>query len=75
MAPFLFFRPFLMWLLPLIILDLFLKLYALWRAGRNNQMYWFGALFFINSLGILPVIYLAFFQVERKQTTTARKKR
>jgi hypothetical protein len=31
---------------------------ALWRAGRNNQKNWFIALLLINSIGILPIIYL-----------------
>lgn len=35
---------------------------ALWKAGRNNQQYWFIALLIINTFGILEIIYLAFFQ-------------
>ena len=31
---------------------------ALWRAGRNAHLGWFIALFIINSLGILPIIYI-----------------
>jgi hypothetical protein len=31
---------------------------ALWRAARNNQVGWFIALLVINSVGILPIIYL-----------------
>lgn len=38
--------------------DLVLKGYALWHAGKNKQKAWFIALFIINSLGILPLIYL-----------------
>ncbi|OGG12670.1 hypothetical protein A3D77_04095 [Candidatus Gottesmanbacteria bacterium RIFCSPHIGHO2_02_FULL_39_11] len=59
---FFFIRQNLFWLLPFVLLDIILKLYALWRAGRNNQPYWFVALSLINSLGILPLIYLIFFQ-------------
>ncbi len=35
---------------------------ALWKCGRNNQLYWFVALLIINTLGILEIIYLLFFQ-------------
>lgn len=49
------------WLMPFILLDLILKGIALWRAGRNNQPYWFIAILLINSLGILPAVYLLFF--------------
>lgn len=31
---------------------------ALWRAGRNNQQGWFIALLLVNSVGILPIIYI-----------------
>jgi len=31
---------------------------ALWRAGRNAHLGWFIALFIINTLGILPIIYI-----------------
>jgi hypothetical protein len=51
------------WLLiPFFILELILKGYALWRAGRNNQPVWFVFLLILNTVGILPLIYLLFFQ-------------
>ncbi len=43
---------------PLVLLDLILKGFALWRSARNNQIYWFIALLIVNSMGILPLIYL-----------------
>ncbi len=46
------------WLLPLILLDLVLKALALWRAARSSQPIWFVALLLVNSLGILPAVYL-----------------
>ena len=33
---------------------------ALWRAAGLRQKYWFIALLFINTLGILEIIYLFF---------------
>jgi hypothetical protein len=40
------------------IWDLIWKLIALWRAARNNQKGWFIAIGILNTLGILPIIYL-----------------
>lgn len=54
------------WISPFILLDLILKGIALWKAGRNNEKYWFIALLLINSMGILPAIYLLFFQKKGK---------
>lgn len=49
---------FLAWIWPLAILELILKGFALWRSAKNNQPIWFIVLLVINSLGILPLIYL-----------------
>jgi hypothetical protein len=35
---------------------------ALWKAARNNQPAWFVALIIINTVGILEITYLYFFQ-------------
>lgn len=51
--------------LVLIFVDLILKGLALWRSARNKQQYWFVALLLVNSLGILPLIYLGFFEKEK----------
>jgi hypothetical protein len=42
----------------LILLELVLKGFALWRAARNGQKWWFVAFLLINSVGILPGLYL-----------------
>lgn len=39
---------------------------SLWKSARNNQRYWYVALLLLNTLGVLDLIYLAFFQRERK---------
>ena len=41
-----------------VMLDLVLKGWGMWRAARMQQKGWFLALLFVNSLGILPAIYL-----------------
>jgi methionyl-tRNA synthetase len=38
---------------------------ALWRAGRNGHLAWFIVLFIVNTLGILPIIYI--FAFSRKK--------
>lgn len=45
-----------------LIIEFILKGIALWKSARNNQMGWFIAIFIINSVGILPAIYLLAFQ-------------
>lgn len=35
---------------------------ALWNCGRNKQLGWYLAIFILNTLGILEIIYLIFFR-------------
>lgn len=42
------------------------KGFALYRAGKQSQPGWFVALFLINTLGILEILYLAFFSKRRR---------
>ncbi len=56
----------LIWLIPLAVWDFVWKGIALWKAGRNSQMNWFVAIFLLNTLGILPIIYLKFYQKKRR---------
>lgn len=39
---------------------------GLWKSGRNNQFYWFIAMFVLNTAGILPIIYLVWFQPHKR---------
>ena len=53
------------WLLTLIVVwSLAWKALALWFSARSNQKAWFIALIVINTLGLLEIIYLAFFRVK-----------
>lgn len=45
-------------LIPLVLLDVGLKGWAMWRAARMEKNIWFIALLIVNSLGILPAIFL-----------------
>ena len=58
---------FLMWLIvPLVVVwSMAWKGIALWRAGRNDHLAWFIVLFIVNTLGILPIIYI--FAFSRKK--------
>lgn len=38
------------------------KLIALWKSARNGQLAWFICLAIFNTIGILPILYILFFQ-------------
>ena len=40
---------------------------ALWRAGKNRDLWWFIAMFIVNTAGILEIIYIFAFS-KKKQT-------
>jgi hypothetical protein len=49
---------------------------ALWAASQNKQRNWFIAILIINTVGILPIVYLKFFQrkiILKKSKTILRK--
>lgn len=48
----------------LAVWEMIWKGMALWKAARNGQQLWFIALLVINSLGILPILYLRFFSLK-----------
>ena len=45
----------------LAIWELVWKGWALWRAAKNGQNGWFIAILILNTLGILPILYLYVF--------------
>lgn len=50
------------WFIPiLIVLALFdgvMKVIAMWKAARNNQLVWFIIIAVFNTMGVLPLIYI-----------------
>jgi MFS superfamily sulfate permease-like transporter len=45
--------------LPLLVLwDIAWRGMALWRSARRTDLIWFVVLLVVNSLGILPIVYL-----------------
>ena len=55
------------WLIPILIWSLVWKGIALWKSGRNNQLYWFIALLVINTIGLLEIVYLLWFQRNKNE--------
>ncbi len=53
------------WLVLAVIWTLAWKGTALYKSARNDQLGWFLVLLLINTLGILEMIYLRFFQKDR----------
>ena len=45
-------------ILLVVVWDLIWKMIALWKSARRDQKVWFVFLAIINSVGILPIIYL-----------------
>jgi hypothetical protein len=41
------------------------KLIGMWKSARNNQLAWFICIAIFNTIGILPICYLAWGQRDR----------
>lgn len=52
-------------ILVIIVWETVWKGFALWKSSRNNQMYWFIAILILNTVGILPILYLLLFQPKK----------
>ena len=63
------------WMLPLIIFcvlwDSVWKIIAMWKAGRNNDLAWFICIAVLNTLGILPILYILLHKDDTEKTKTA----
>ncbi len=60
-------NPQLMYLfLILVVWELIWKGIALWKAAREDQKYWFIAILILNTVGILPILYIFVFKKGRK---------
>lgn len=49
-------------LIPILIWSVIWKGIALWKCGRLNQIRWFVVLLVVNTMGILEIIYVVWFQ-------------
>lgn len=56
-----------------VVWDAVWKAIGLWRSGRNKQVAWFVCIFIFNTIGILPIIYLLFFQKKQERRERPRR--
>ncbi len=60
--------PLIFWgFMALVVWDGIWKAIGLWKASQNHQKGWFVVIFLINSVGILPIVYLKFFQQKKAE--------
>lgn len=50
------------WILLLSVWESVWKAIALWKAAKNNQLTWYVCILVFNTVGILPILYIKFFQ-------------
>ncbi|MBI2310806.1 hypothetical protein HYU90_03250 [Candidatus Collierbacteria bacterium] len=58
----------------LLIADLILRGLALYKSARKEQRIWFVSLLVVNSLGLLPLVYLFLNRIPKVSTATPAKK-
>lgn len=56
------------WLILLLVWTLPWKGVALWKAARNKQIVWFVVIMLVNTLAILEILYIWFFQRDKNIT-------
>ncbi|HCB00151.1 MAG TPA: hypothetical protein DEP22_09605 [Porphyromonadaceae bacterium] len=56
--------------LPIVLWDFIWKMIALWKAARNSHLTWFIFIGIVNSVGILPLIYIVLDNRRKKKITT-----
>ena len=59
------------WFYPILAWTLIWKGIAMWYEAKNNQSVWFVVCFVINTAGLLPILYLAFFQKSQNSSKKA----
>ena len=58
---------FIIFIVILSIWDAVWKLIALWKSARNNHLPWFICIAIINSVGILPIVYILMHRDRREK--------
>ena len=54
-----------LWYIALFVWVIAWKGWALWKAARQNQKWWFIPLLVVNTLGILEILYIYVFSHQR----------
>lgn len=63
------------WLLALVVVwDAIWKLIALWKSARNKHYAWFIIMGIVNTIGILPILYIYIFSKLGKPKNSSEKK-
>lgn len=62
-----------LWYVALFAWTLAWKGMALWKAAHKEQKWWFVAFLVINTVGILEILYVYVFSVERKSKASENK--
>ena len=58
-----------LWILSLIITwELVWKAIALWKAAKLNHKIWFVVMLVVNTVGIIPIIYLIFTRKKKRKS-------
>lgn len=47
--------------------DLFWKGKGMWISAKNNHLEWFIAILVLNTIGIVPIIYIYFFSKQKNE--------
>ena len=64
---------FIIMIIVLALWDAVWRLIALWHSARRSQLVWFIFLGILNTVGVLPIIYLLVHRGKSKQTTQQNK--
>ena len=51
-----------LWIYPILVWTVVWKAVGAWKAARKGDFVWFVAFFIFNTVGILPMVYIFFFQ-------------
>lgn len=63
------------WLPLLAVWSLIWKGLALWRAAKRDEKYWYLAILILNTVGILPILYLLIWGKEEPVVKKTKKKK
>jgi len=66
------------WIFVLVLIGIWEVIWkgkGLWKSGRNNQLMWFVFILIFNTVGILPIVYLVWFQKRKKVGLAVKKRR
>ncbi len=55
-----------LWYVALFVWSMVWKGLALWKSAHKEQKWWFIAFLVVNTLGVLEILYLYVFSMERK---------